>query len=378
MAGPAIPEISFTALADSLQIEGRRIPIEGTIEPTFRCNLNCAHCYVNEPAASPDARRGELSLAEWQAIIDQICDAGCLALLITGGEPLLRPDFPDLYVYAIRKGLLVTLFTNGTLISDRIADLFADFRPERIEITLYGITRETYERIAQVPGSFEQCLAGIRRVAERKLPLKLKTMAMAWNRHEIGAMREFAAQLGAKFIYDGQLNPRVDGRENPRQLLQLSGQEVVGLDAQEPELSSELREFCRQFVRPGDGSADQHLYTCGAGQNSFTIDPYGRLQLCVLARSESFDLRTGTFAQGWTEFFPRLRARRWQSASPCRTCSLISLCGSCPAAAQLEYGNPEAPIPRFCEIAHLRAHAALGPACGHRPDASCCLARKAD
>ena len=370
---PDIPEVPFAELSERLSVEERRIPIEGTIEPTFRCNLTCAHCYINEPAASPGARRGELALAEWQSIIDQICDAGCLSLLVTGGEPLLRSDFPDLCLYAIRKGLLVTLFTNGTLISEQIADLLADFRPERIEVTLYGATQGTYERITGAPGSFDQCMAGIQRIVERRLPLKLKTMAMAWNQHEIGAMGELAERLGATFAYDGQLNPRIDGRPNSRDSLQLPPGEVVHLDSQRPGLAAELREFCRQFVRPADGGPDQLLYTCGAGETSFAIDPYGRLQLCVLARSDSFDLREKSFAEGWNEYFPSLRARRWQSASPCRACSLLSLCGSCPAAAQLEGGDPEAPIPCFCEIAHRRAHAALGPACGHLPDASCCL-----
>ena len=372
---PEIPEVPFTELAERLSVEERRIPIEGTIESTFRCNLNCVHCYINEPAASPDARRGELALGEWQPIVDQICDAGCLSLLVTGGEPLLRSDFPDLYLYAIRKGLLVTLFTNGTLISEQIADLLADSRPERIEVTLYGATQETYERITGVAGSFDQCMAGIRRIVDRRLPLKLKTMAMAWNQGEIGAMRDLAQRLGARFTYDGQLNPRIDGRANSRDALQLPPEEVVRLDSQRPDQAAELREFCRQFVRPADGGPDQPLYACGAGETSFTIDPYGRLQLCVLARSGSFDLRKKSFAEGWNEYFPSLRARRWQSASPCRACSLLSLCGSCPAAAQLESGNPEAPIPCFCETAHRRAHAALGPACGHLPDASCCLGK---
>lgn len=373
MVCSGIPEVPFSVFSTALRTEERRIPVEGTIEPTFRCNLACAHCYVNQPAASPEIRRGELALAEWHRILDQIADAGCLGLLFTGGEPLLHSDFPDLYLYAIRKGLLATVFTNGTLISEQIADLLADFRPEGIEVSIYGATRETYERITGVAGSFEQCVAGIRRTADRMLPLKLKTMAMAWNQHEIGAMREMADRLGASFIYDGQLNPRIDGRLNSRDSLQLPPEDIVRLDLQQPDLSTELREFCRQFVCHADTSPDQPLYTCGAGQTSFAIDPSGRLQLCVLARTESFDLREGSFAEGWNEFVPSLRARRWQSASPCRTCSLLSLCGSCPAAAQVESGDPEAPIPRFCQIAHLRAHVALGLASGHLADASCCL-----
>jgi radical SAM protein with 4Fe4S-binding SPASM domain len=95
--------------------------------------------------------------------------------------------------------------------------------------------------------------------------------------------------------------------------------------------------------------------------------------MCQLSRRASFDVREEAFARGWNEYFPRVRARKWQSNSVCRQCSLLSLCGSCPGANEMENGDVEALVPQFCEVTHLRAFAAMGESWGHRQDASCCL-----
>jgi radical SAM protein with 4Fe4S-binding SPASM domain len=372
-----IPEVPFSALRARLRPEERRIPIEGTLETTFRCNLNCAHCYVNEPAASRTVQRRELPTARLIALLDEIAAAGCLSLLLTGGEPLLRPDFAEVYLAALGRGLLVTVFTNGTLVTERIADLFAEYTPERVEVSVYGMTPGTYERITRTPGSYARCMAGIARLTARRIPLKLKTMAMTWNRYEIAPMREYARRLGADFVFDGLLNPRVDCGPNRNAELQLGADQVLALDLEDRERTAELRAFCERFARPeAVGSLDQ-VFTCGAGQTAFTVDPYGRLLMCQLLRRSWFDIRRAGFAEGWNRFFPRLRARRRQSAAPCRRCSLISLCGSCPGAAELEHGDIEGLVDPFCRLAHARAHAMMGESCGHRRDAACCLDRAA-
>ena len=378
MAAVPIPEVPFSVLRERLDIEAKRIPIEGTIETTFRCNLNCAHCYVNEPVGDFAIRDRELSLERLKMLVDEAAAAGCLNLLFTGGEVLVRPDFAELYLHAVRRGLLVTVFTNGTLVTDAIAALFDEYRPAAIEITLYGMSRETYERVTQIPGSYDKCIAGIGRLVARQIPLKLKTMALAWNQHEVAAMHDYAKSLGLPFIFDGLLNPRVDCGANRNGELQLTAEELVALDLADPARMRDFQEFCARFVpAPDETVASEHVYQCGAGQTSFTVDPYGTLQMCQLSRRSGFDLRQDSFARGWNEVFPRLRERRWQTDAVCRTCNLISLCGSCPGAAEMETGDIEGMVAQFCEIAHLRAHAVMGDGCGHSRDASCCLGKGA-
>jgi radical SAM protein with 4Fe4S-binding SPASM domain len=243
-----------------------------------------------------------------------------------------------------------------------------------VEITLYGMTRETYERVTRVPGSFDRCLAGIRLLHARGVPLKLKTMVLTWNEPEVEAMREFARSLGVGFRHDSLLNPRVDCGAHRNPGLQVSPERAVAVDFEDPARRRAYEESYRQLLEAGaEAAASENVYSCGAGQVGFTVDPYGQLQLCQLSRRHAYDLRAGSFARGWHEYFPTLRARTWQSNAVCRRCDLRPVCGSCPGAAELETGDIEGLVPQFCEITHLRTWALRGEGSGHRRDASCCL-----
>ena len=367
----AVVEIPLSQLLEEARAYEKRVPLEGTLETTYRCNLNCVHCYVNQPAASAGERARELPLERLKQLIDEIAEEGCLDLLLTGGEVLLRPDFAELYLHAVRAGLRVTVFTNGTLVTERILDLFETYHPACVEITLYGMTEETYERVTRVPGSYRRCLEGVRRLHARGIPLKLKTMVLTWNVHEVEAMRRFAEELGVDFRHDSLLNPRVDCGANRNGELQVPAELAVALDLADPAARASHEERHRTLAAEPPPEADE-VYTCGAGQFAFTVDPYGRLQLCQLSRRASFDLRQETFTRGWREFLPLARSRKWKTDAVCRRCSLAPVCGSCPGAAELEHGDPEALVARFCEITHLRAHTLLGEASGHRRDATCC------
>ncbi len=333
---------------------GRNIPLTGSIEVTARCNLRCAHCYINLPAGDRDARERELSSREICNLLDQIVDEGCLWLLMTGGESFIRPDFTDIYTYAKKKGLLVTIFTNGTTITPAIADHLAEWQPFVLEISLYGQTQETYERVTGIPGSYDACMRGIDLLMERNLPLKLKAMVLTLNKHEIWEMKAFAEGLGLDFRFDPVLNLRTDGGRSTAEL-RIPAQEAVALDLADEKRLEGWREFCDRFL--GAPSRPEFLYQCGAGVETFHIDPYGRMSACMMARVPTHDLRDGTFHDGWQNLMPRVRMQRRTRKTPCENCELISLCGQCPGWALMENGDQETPVEYLCQIAHLRATA---------------------
>ena len=130
--------LSYAEFSGAFQsrLAERRLPLNGTIEITRRCPLTCLHCYNNLPMADGEARARELDFDEHCRLLDELADAGCLWLLYTGGEIFARRDFLDIYTYAKQKGFLITLFTNGTMITERIADHLVHWRPFAIEITL--------------------------------------------------------------------------------------------------------------------------------------------------------------------------------------------------------------------------------------------------
>jgi radical SAM protein with 4Fe4S-binding SPASM domain len=299
-----------------------------------------------------------LTRAEHVRIVDEIAEAGCLWLLYTGGEPFARPDFLDIYTHAKRRGLLITIFTNGTLITEKVANHLVKWRPFAIEITLYGRTRETYERITRTPGSYDLAMRGIRMLLERGLPLKLKTMALTTNKHEIWEMKRFAEdELGVEFKFDAMINPRIDCSDSPL-AARLTPDQVVALDLLDPRRISEFQSFCERFNGPVlTGERADDLYHCGGGITSFAIDPEGNMSLCVLSRRDSYDLRSGHFRQGWEECIQEVRSRKITRPTKCVSCEIKAMCGMCPANAELEAGDPETPVDFLCHVAHLRAHA---------------------
>jgi len=325
-----------------------RIPIDGMIELTRRCNLKCAYCY-----AVPDSSKKELTYRQIRPILNEITKCGCLWLAFTGGDPLIRDDFLDIYAYAKKKGLIISLLTNGTLITRRIADYFKKYPPWLIDITLNGITKKTYEDVTGVPGSFERCLGGIQLLIERNIPLQLKTTVTTLNIDELGEIKKYVESLGIDFRFDAVLHPAVDGSKTPCEF-RISPAEVVKLDLADQKRSEKLREFFRKAKGPSQ--ADK-LYNCGAGVNSFHINPYGELGMCILPQETSYNLCKGSFIKGWYDFIPKIREQKRKRKSRCLNCSLFTLCGPCPDWAQLEIGDRQKPIDHMCRITRLRAEA---------------------
>jgi len=302
------------------------------------------------------ARQKELSKEEHFRILDELADMGCFWILFTGGEIFARKDFLEIYTCAKQKGFLITLFTNGTIITADIADYLAEWPPFSIEITLYGRTRETYEALTAIPGSYDRCLRGIRLLKERGLPLKLKTVATSINKHEVMAMRQFAQdELGVEFKIDGQINPRIDCSQSPL-AVRLSPEEVVALDMAMPKGMSEYLRLAKHDVEtPLVPARAESVYFCGGGMNSFAINAYGELGICVLSQQDTFDVRQRELTQIWQDALLKVRQQKRSLVSKCVECRIQSICGMCPANGELENGDKESPVSFLCHVAHLRA-----------------------
>ncbi|MDP3879109.1 MAG: radical SAM protein [Dehalococcoidales bacterium] len=355
MTKSSIKRISFGQFGENLRREHgeHRKPVKGSLELTLRCNLNCVHCYGRLPLQDRQVMNCELSLKEICSLLEEAAEAGCMWLLITGGEPLIRPDFLEIYTYAKLKGFLITLFTNATLLTDELADYLQEYSPYRVEISLYGTTSETHDKVTRVPGSFRRSVEGVHRLLERGIPLNLKTMAMTINRHEIRNLQDFAQSLGVKFRYDPIVNAAFNGSREPVNF-RLTPEEVVALDLSDDKRVGAFQEVCQKF---GGIPEVDTIFGCGAGLYNFHVDPYGQMSICMTARWPSYDLRHGSLQEGFYSFFPELRSRKPESDYPCGRCELHSLCGNCPGSAYAECGDLEAVVNYYCQIAHQRAKA---------------------
>jgi len=140
--------------------------------------------------------------------------------------------------------------------------------------------------------------------------------------------------------------------------VRLKPEEVVELDLRDPKRMAEWKRFGQQFngpVHPPEHC--DKLYHCGAGIGTFAIDPTGKLNICLLSPGENWDLRKGSFREGWEEFLSKVRQKKITKLTKCIACEIKAMCGMCPVSAELENKDPEEPVDFLCQVAHLRAKA---------------------
>jgi len=334
-----------------------RYPMTGTIELTERCNYNCVHCYINQPANDPAARQNELSTPEMFDVIDQLAAAGVLFLLITGGEPLLRPDFVDIFKHAREKGLVITLFTNGALLTPEIAAVLADYGIRGIEISLYGATPQTFEAMTRRPGAYQHCIRGIETALDYGLPSSLKSFVVRTNQHELAQMRAIADDYGVPFRYDTLLWPRVDHRNNGHDHddeLQLSIEEMIRLDIEDPERLGAWQDVITE--RHGLKTNSEYIFNCGAAYHSFHIDAHGNLSPCAMVRVPCYNLLKINFTDAW-EKLGQVRSLKRTHKVECADCDYAILCNQCTGWSQAVIGDAESVVPFICQLTKRRMQA---------------------
>jgi len=335
------------------------------IEFTERCNNNCIHCCINLPVNDLLAKERELSTVDIKKILAEAASLGCLTVRFTGGEPLLREDFEELYLFARRLGLKVLVFTNATLITSRVAALFARIPPlEKIEISVYGMRKGSYEAVTRVSGSFEAAWRGINLLLDNKVPFVVKGALLPPNKRELDEFEAWAATIpwmerSPSYSLFFDLRCRRDSEEKNRliQRLRLSPEEGLKVLTRKPEeYLKEMKEFCSKFTKPPGDT----LFSCGSGLGGGCVDAYGLFQPCLMFRHPDtvYDLKHGSLKDALTNFFPGLR--EMEASNPdylarCAHCFLKGLCEQCPAKSWIEHGTLDTPVDYLCDVAHAQA-----------------------
>jgi MoaA/NifB/PqqE/SkfB family radical SAM enzyme len=338
-----------------------RLPLKGSIDLTYRCDFNCRHCWLRIPPGAADGRE-ELSLQEIRAVVDQSRAMGCREWAISGGEPMLRPDFSEIFDYMTRDRATYSLNTNGSLITPEIARLMR--RKGLKMVALYGATAEAHDHVTRTPGAFEATMRGFCRLREAGAGFIVQLVPMRANFHQWDAMLALARSLGphwrvgAPWLYlSCDRSPR---RNTEIATQRLRPEDVVALDPPEPSSAEWIndsyssRSTCD--AEPGEEFDDRLFARCIDSRRDFHIDPYGRMTFCCFVKDPSmrYDLRRGTFREAWNEFIPSLKDRVRggnEYKSNCGACERRSDCRWCAVYAYLETGRYSAPIPYLCETA---------------------------
>jgi radical SAM protein with 4Fe4S-binding SPASM domain len=333
------------------------------IELTERCDNDCIHCCINLPAADAAARAREMPTAQVKDLLRQAADLGCMQVRFTGGEPLLRPDFEELYLFARRLGMKVLLFTNARHVTPHLADLLARIPPlVTIEVTVYGMRVESYEAVTRALGSFAQFRRGVDLLLERRIPFVVKSALLPQNRAELDEFEGWARTIpwmtkapGHSMFFDLR-NRRDDPAKNRLiESLRLTPDDGVAVLLRDADRYRKgMVEFGSKFMRPpGDV-----LFGCGAGCG-LSVDAYGRAQPCMGVRAPELtvDLSGKTLVEALAHFstLGEARAKNPQYLRRCARCFLKGLCEQCPAKSWAEHGTYDTPVEYLCDVAHAQA-----------------------
>lgn len=331
-----------------------RLPLTGNIDVTYRCNNNCVHCWLQLPDTKHHKQK-ELPFDRIIEIVDEARNLGCRQWNISGGEPMLRDDFPELFEYITSRASTYSLNTNGTLITPKIAALMK--RKGVKLISIYGASEKVHDRITRTPGSFKAMQQGISYLKEQGARFVFQIVPMKDNFHQMEQMKEFAIRhnvefrYGASWLYlrsDADLEKNNDiknQRLDPQQLLKVNPPTDSSND-----ISTYDVETCLENTKTP-------LYTaCIEEKNSFHIDPYGTMSFCAFVKDPKlrYAISNGSFSDGWDRFMPSLSEKILGTEEydvNCKSCKNRLDCNWCPAYAYLEHQNHFSKIAYLCTIA---------------------------
>jgi radical SAM protein with 4Fe4S-binding SPASM domain len=341
-----IEKQKYDDFAKTLQKKKKGLnPVTAQIELTYRCAMNCIHCYCN---GYSDGK--ELTVEQWKNILDQLHKEGCLYLTLTGGEPFDKEGFWDIYDYAKKKGFITTVFSNGLSLTDEDIEHFVTSPPLSLEITLQGVTKEVFEKVTQKQGSFEKVMENIQKLVTKKVPLVLKTVLLKENKHEIFKVKKFVENLlgPKKFKTDSFIIPGLAGDKKPCEH-RLSPEEILEIEESDIDMIMQREE---QFQKHKPLMRDpKYKYHCNSWFNQVFITPSGKLRFCHISDKHSSDLTKIPFEQAFYLTFPAIWEEENKSFFKCMTCELREYCHYCPARAFLETGDECAHIEYYCKLA---------------------------
>lgn len=249
----------------------QRLPLRVMFELTYRCNFRCQHCYVPVSYVKKYRSR-ELSTKQVFEFLLQLKDAGCLYLGFTGGEIFCRRDVLPILSHAKKLGFQIIIYTNGSLIDEKTADAIAKIAPNKVDITIPGMSAQVFEHITGVAGSKDKVFAAIEFLKRRKIPLGFKTCLLKANKAEITEIKEFACARG-NWRLDDTISPCLDGSKKPYRF--------------------------RVSSKKNPSIGKKTGYFCGAGSQQVAITPAGEMKLCVSIDQPKLLIMKSSFAQCW-------------------------------------------------------------------------------
>lgn len=330
-------------------------PVNGSLELLPLCNMNCDMCYIRLSRKEVEAQGGLRDAEEWIQLGKEMAQAGVLFLLLTGGEPLMFPGFQRLYRELKSMGMILTINTNGTLLDEEWADFFGQYKPRRINITLYGADDIAYEKLCHYPDGFSKTIEAIQLLRERGVDVKINGSVTKYNRKDMKEIYRIGRELNVPVHMDTYMLPGNHERRLPlEQQSRLLPEDAAAaeIDMQSMEMPSEVfqryvQEILVQIENREISYPDQ--ITCLAGNCSFAIGWQGKMRPCVTFDEPAVSVFDKGFLPAWKEISQVSKDLRLSAT--CVKCPLRPVCKICPASAWLETGRYDGVPEYLCRYA---------------------------
>lgn len=340
------------------------LPVSGSFELTPRCNFNCKMCYVHQtPEQIAASGRKELNADQWLDIARQARDAGMVFLLLTGGEPLLFPEFPRLLHELKEMGLLVSINSNGSLLRDDVLEQIKRDPPLRFNITLYGGSDAAYERLCGRP-MFRQVVDNIRALREAGIPVRLNASITPYNKDDIEAIYRIGRELGVYVKSTTYMFPpvRINGGHAGEAEHRFSAEDAAYYEIlcrEQTMTADELRTALANGGLPRDGEectggAEGEPVFCRAGRSSFWMNWDGCMVPCGMMNLPGISVPEQGFQTAWQAIRAQIAAIRLPKE--CTGCPLHTQCASCAASCAAETGAFDGKPEYLCTMTKSLIH----------------------
>jgi len=322
-------------------------------EVTRSCNLNCVHCRA---AANCGLYPGELSTEKCFQLIDEIATVSSPVIILTGGEPLLRPDIFDIAAYGTNKGLRIVMATNGTLVNPTVAKKMIESGIKRVSISIDGKDAHSHDNFRQEKGAFDKAMAGITAMKDAGMEFQINTTITTANLSQIKDILKLTKKLGAAAHHIFLLVPTGRGRDLADQAITAAEYEKTLLWFHQESLSCEiqLKATCAphyfRIMHQQKGKVKErekqtghfHEMTrgCLGGISFCFISHIGQVQPCGYLELDCGNVQKQSFAEIWenSEVFRNLRDLS-KYGGKCGRCEFIKVCGGCRARAYEATGD---------------------------------------
>ena len=315
-------------------------------EITPKCNFNCVHCYLHDHHSGE-----ELSYDRIIEIIDILYEKEVLFLTFTGGDVFTRKDFKNIYLYAKKKGFIVEIYTNGSLINDELIEIFRKYPPLLIDISLYGSCEETYKTVTEVSGAFQKVINNIEKLISANIRVSLKAPVLNIYYSELPEMKAIAEKYDLPFRTGFEIFPSIDKDDSVQNY---AVPMVDSLRYEFGEFEKRPRTFGEEYdVELVNLQEQQPLFRCKLGRASCVIDHSGNMCPCMSFRHAGKKLTSENFDSIWSSFsqYPKMKASK---SYKCLSCKAYDFCDICPAMMQFIHDDFEYVDEHFCKSAWAR------------------------